>query len=179
MKLYQKIDNNGILHVMPRNKIVIIKDGMQIFNPTEDMLYEDGWEGHVLPNCQVSEEEMLAMEREHMIDDILTYDSSSEVNIFYVGGLPVWLDKATRAGLMLRFQAEQAIGKFETSLWYNGFEFKLSLTDAMQMLYAVEVYASTCYDNTQRHIYNIKMINDIDSLKEYNYKDGYPEKLKF
>jgi hypothetical protein len=47
------------------------------------------------------------------------------------------------------------------------------------MLYAVEVYASACYDNTQRHVYNVNMINDIDSLKEYNYKDNYPEKLRF
>lgn len=179
MKLYQKIDNNGILHVMPRNKIVIIKDDMQIFNPTEDMLYEDGWERHVLPNCQVSEEEMLATEREHMIDDILTYDSSSEVNIFYVGGLPVWLDKATRAGLMLRFQAEKEMGITETTLWYEDYVFTLPIDTAVRMLYAVEVYASQCYDRTQYHINAVKKLQTIDEVKEYDYKSGYPDKLYF
>ena len=179
MNLYQKIDENGILHIMPYNKIVLIKDGMQTFNPTEEMLFEDGWELHVPIHPDVSDDEILKMEKEHLIDDICHYDSSDNVNVFYVGDTPIWLDKATRAGLMLRFQAEQAIGKSDTSLWYNGFEFKLSLTNAMQMLYAVEVYASACYDNTQRHIHNVNIINDIDSLKEYNYKDNYPEKLRF
>ena len=179
MKLYEKIDNNGVSHVMPYNKIVIIKDGMQIFNPTKEMLLEDGWKEHVLATPKVSDNDIIEMEKEALIDDIYDYDSSSDVNIFYVGDMPVWLDKATRAGLMLRFQAEQAIGKSDTSLWYNGFEFKLPLTNAMQMLYAVEVYASACYDNTQRHIHNVNIINDIDSLKEYNYKDNYPEKLRF
>ena len=42
MKLYEKIIN-GKQHCKPANKIVIIKDGMQTFNPTEEMLLEDGW----------------------------------------------------------------------------------------------------------------------------------------
>ena len=178
MKLYTKIID-GQRYTMPANKIVIIKDGMQIFNPTEQMLFDDGWFEHI-PVCpEVTDDEILKMEKEHLIDDIYHYDSSDNVNVFYVGDTPIWLDKATRAGLMLRFQAEQAVGKSNTSLWYNGFEFKLTLNNAMQMLYAVEVYASACYDNTQRHIYNVNIINDIDSLKEYDYKDGYPEKLRF
>ena len=40
MKLYTK-SINGQTHVMPANKIVIIKDDMQVFNPTEEMLLEE------------------------------------------------------------------------------------------------------------------------------------------
>ena len=43
MKLYEKIID-GKQHCKPANKIVIIKDGMQTFNPTEEMLLEDGWQ---------------------------------------------------------------------------------------------------------------------------------------
>ena len=41
MKLYIK-KTNGQTNIMPANKIVIVKDNAQIFNPTEDMLLEDG-----------------------------------------------------------------------------------------------------------------------------------------
>ena len=43
MKLYEKIID-GKQHCKPANKIVIIKDGMQTINPTEEMLLEDGWQ---------------------------------------------------------------------------------------------------------------------------------------
>lgn len=179
MKLYQKIDNNGILHVMPYNKIVIIKDDMQIFNPTEEMLLEDGWVEHKLPETNVSDEEVLAMEKEHIIDDILTYDSSPEINLFYVNDIPVWLDKATRSGLMLRFQAEKEMGVDNTTLWYGEYVFTLPVDTAVKVLYAVEVYASQCYDRTQYHINAIKRLKTVDDIKAYDYKAGYPEKLKF
>lgn len=179
MKLYQKIDNNGLSHIMPQNKIVIIKDNMQIFNPTEAMLFNDGWREYHPQESVITEEEILKMEKEHIIDDILEYDSSENVNIFHVSGIPMWLDKATRAGLMLRFQAEQAIGKTETSLWYNNREYKLPLNNAVSMLYTIEVYASSCYDNTQKHIHNINLIQDISELKNYDYTTGYPEKHYF
>ena len=43
MKLYEKIID-GKQHCKPANKIIIIKDGMQTFNPTEEMLLEDDWQ---------------------------------------------------------------------------------------------------------------------------------------
>jgi hypothetical protein len=50
---------------------------------------------------------------------------------------------------------------------------------ATKMLNAIELYASTCYDNTQQHIANVKNITTIDELKQYDYTSGYPEKLRF
>ena len=40
MKLYEKIID-GKQHCKPANKIIIIKDGMQTINPTEEMLLSD------------------------------------------------------------------------------------------------------------------------------------------
>jgi hypothetical protein len=49
----------------------------------------------------------------------------------------------------------------------------------MQMLYAIEVYASKCYDNTQYHISQVNKLDNIEDLKNYDYTTGYPEKLIF
>lgn len=86
----------------------------QIFNPTHDMLLEDGWTVYVKPTP--TEEEILNRAKREKINEINRYDSSDEVNIFYIQGLPVWLDKATRAGLKLRFEAEVALKYDNTTL---------------------------------------------------------------
>lgn len=48
MKVYQK-EIDGRLEIKPRNRIVIIKDGMQTFNPSDEMVMEDGWVEFVQP----------------------------------------------------------------------------------------------------------------------------------
>lgn len=163
----------------PASKIIIIKDGFQIFNPTEEMIFEDGWEEYIQEPNVLTEEEVLRAEKRIIVNNILNYDSSSEVNSFYIADQEMWLDKATRVGLKLRFDAEIASGHTNTTLWYEGTPFNLELTNAVQMLNAIELYASACYDNTQMHIAYVKVMADLETVKNYNYKTGYPEKLRF
>lgn len=171
------------------NRIVSIEDTetgeikeveVQTFNPTDEMLFADGWELYVLPETsEKTEDEIFNEEKQYIIEEIIRYDSSKEVNEFYIQGIPVWLDKATRAGLMLRFNSELALKKDTTTLWYEGQSFTLPLNTAMQMLYALEVYASECYDNTQFHLANVEKLETLEELKGYDYRVGYPEKLHF
>ena len=150
---------------------------VQTFNPTDEMLFADGWELYVLP--EPTEQEILNRTKREKINEINHYDSSDEVNIFYIQGLPVWLDKATRAGLKLRFEAELAMKEENTTLWYGNQSFTLQLNMAIQMLYAIEVYASKCYDNTQKHLANVEKLETLEEIIEYDYHTGYPEKLNF
>lgn len=178
MKLYEKIID-GKSHCKPANKIIIVKDGMQTFNPTEEMLFKDGWKVYEPVPYEPSEEEILNIVKEYCVKEILRYDSSQEINCFYIGGQEIWLDKATRAGLKLRFEAEVAIGKTDTILWHEGQQFPLKLELAIQMLYAIEIYASACYDNTQKHIANVNALETIEDVESYDYHTDYPEKLRF
>lgn len=147
------------------------------YNPTDEMLFEDGWELYVKP--EPTEEELKSQALSIKLAEIKNYDSSSEVNIFYIQGIPVWLDKATRAGLKLRFEAELAMKEQNTTLWYNNQSFTLPLNDAIAMLYALEVYASKCYDNTQAHLANVSTLETIEEINAYDHTTGYPEKLNF
>lgn len=150
---------------------------VQTFNPTDEMLFADGWKIYV--EQEPTEEELFNKTKKLKMDEVIIYDSSREVNEFYIQGMSVWLDKATRFGLMLRFNSELALKKENTTLWYEGYSFTLPLNSAMQMLYALEVYASECYDNTQLHLANIEKIETKEELDAYNYRVGYPEKLRF
>jgi hypothetical protein len=171
------------------NRIVSIEDPetgeikeveVQTFNPTDEMLFEDGWELYVLPETpEKTEDEILNEEKNFLIEEIIRHDSSPEVNSFYIEDQKLWLDKATRVGLKLRFDAEIASGQTNTTLWYEGTPFNLELVNAVQMLNAIELYASACYDNTQAHIANVKAMEDLETLKHYDYRAGYPDKLIF
>lgn len=163
--------------IKPANKIIINKDGMNIFNPTEEMMLEDGWAEYVTP--ELTEEQKLFREKNLKRSQIEDYDKSPSVNEFTIQGMPVWLDKDTRAGLMLRLDSEIAVAKQETTLWYNGYEFVLPVQQAKQMLYAIEIYASECYDNTQRHLAMVDKLESIDEVINYDFTTGYPEKLEF
>ena len=174
MKLYQKeIDGKTVTKLA--NKIIVTMDGMQYLNPSEEMIFADGWVEYTEPVHIPT----LAEKKTQKKEEITMYDSSRSVNEFYMNNYPVWLDKATRAGLKLRFEAEIAMGKTDTVLWYEGSQFPLSLEQAMQMLYAIEVYASACYDNTQRHLSEVDKLETIEEVEAYNYRKGYPDKLRF
>lgn len=113
------------------------------------------------------------------LQELMDRDSSSAINEFSIGGQPVWLDKATRSGLDLRLKAEKAQSKTTTTLWYNGTQFTLDIDLAISMLLAIEVYASECYDNTQRIAAAIVEMNSAEDVFALDITKGYPDKLKF
>lgn len=178
MKRYTK---DGLIR--DANKIVITKDGMTTTNPTEEMILADGWVEYIEPEPtpapEKTEEEKLALAKRDKKRNITYYDKSSAVNQFYISDTPMWLDKETRTGLKLRFEAEIAMGKTDTTLWADGVQYPLSLETAIQMLYALEVYASACYDRTQAHLAAIDALTTVEEVEAYDHTAGYPEKLKF
>lgn len=174
----KKIDGRTV--IKNRNQIVVLKNGMQTINPPHEMLIDDGWKEYIPPTpAEPTEEELLERAKRRKVSEIHEYGESDAVDEFSVNGIDMWLDKATRAGLMLRFQAEQAAGAYSTTLWHNGIQFPLPLGSAIQMLYALEIYASKCYDNTQRHMSEVQKLNTIEEVESYDYTTGYPEKLTF
>ena len=150
--------------------------------PSEELLLADGWE--VYTQSEPTAEELLQRAKTRKKNEIKAFDKSSEVNEFFVSGVSLWLSKEDRTGLKLRFESELALGKTTTTLWSNGTQFPLPLVDengnpgiAFQMLYALELYASACYDNTQSHLAAIDKLEVIEEIEQYDYKVGYPEKL--
>lgn len=165
------------------SEIVITKDGMTTTNPTEEIIIADGWveytEPEPTPAPEPTEEQKLALAKRDKKRNISYYDKSSAVNQFFISDTPMWLDKETRTGLKLRFEAEIAMGKTGTTLWADGVQYPLPLSTAVKMLYALEVYASQSYDNTQAHLAAIDALTSVEDVESYDHTSGYPEKLKF
>lgn len=106
------------------------------------------------------------------------YDQTDKVNCFYLAGQPLWLDKATRVGLVNSISAEKRDGCEITDLWFGNIIIQLPVEDALNKLDKIELYAKNCYNVTAKHIAEIEQINDLKTLQQYDITAGYPAFLK-
>ena len=120
-----------------------------------------------------------AKQKQYKINDIIKYDSSSEVNGFYLNDELVWLSKDMRVGLVNSTTIEKNAGIQETTLWFNGHSLVISVDKVLEILAALEIYAKKCYNKTQEHIAEVNYLEDVKGVDSYDYTVGYPEKLHF
>lgn len=174
MKKYSKLINNELV-IKTANEIQIQFNGFILKNPSEGNILDDGWSLYSQEQEDIDLE--IAAKKELIIQKIYDYDLSSNVNVFYKNNIAMWLDKTTRVSLKLRFELELKNGKNNTVLWYNGTPYEITIEEGLNMLEALEMYAIQCYDVTQMHINNVRHINTISDLENYNYQTGYPQVL--
>ena len=111
------------------------------------------------------------------ISEIAAYDTSSSVNGFMLNGLLVWLDKATRVGLMNSTTIAKAAGQQTTTLWLGGIKLVVDCDKAIQLLSALEMYALECFNVTASHKSAVRELTTIEEVEAYDYKSGYPKML--
>ena len=112
------------------------------------------------------------------IAEISAYDTSSSVNGFVLNGLLVWLDKATRVGLMNSTTIAKAAGKQTTTLWLGGLKLVVDCDKAIQLLSALEMYALECFNVTASHKQAVSELTTIEDVEAYDYKADYPKMLE-
>lgn len=112
------------------------------------------------------------------IAEIIDYDTSSSVNGFMLNGLLVWLDKATRVGLMNSTTIAKAAGQETTTLWLKGIKLVVDCDKAIQLLSALEMYALKCFNVTASHKAAVGELKSIEEVEAYDYKAGYPKMLE-
>lgn len=117
--------------------------------------------------------------KKEVIRKIDEYDTSVNVNSFKLNGVDVWLSKDTRVGLMNSISIEKTAGKEQSALWFNNICVTVDCDSAIQMLSALELYALDCYNKTAQHKINVQNLSSIEEVHNYDYTQGYPNKLEF
>lgn len=112
------------------------------------------------------------------IAEITAYDTSDKVNGFMLNGLLVWLDKATRVGLMNSTTISKAAGQETTTLWLGGLKLVVDCDKAIQLLSALEMYALECFNVTASHKQAVSELMSLEDVEAYDYKAGYPKMLE-
>ena len=112
------------------------------------------------------------------IAEITAYDNSDKVNGFILNGLLVWLDKATRVGMMNSTTIAKAAGRETTTLWLGGAKLVVDCDKAIQLLSALEMYALECFNATASHKKAVSELMSLEDVEVYEYKAGYPKMLE-
>lgn len=110
-----------------------------------------------------------------LVEKIMQLDKSQKINSFYIADYPQWFDKNTRLGLMhLANCSENNVDVVFTNKIIN-----VTTQNLKKFLQQVEVYAGQCYVQTQKHLQAIKQLKTVEDILNYDYTQGYPNKLKF
>lgn len=111
--------------------------------------------------------------------DIEEYDNSTAVNEFSLNGRYTWYDKAKRVGLVNLIKSQKDLGEANTVLSDKGIQYEIPVDTALQMMAMLEVYAGKCYNVTDGHMAAVASLGDIESVFNYDFTLGYPDKLEF
>lgn len=124
-----------------------------------------------------SEAALTAAAQKMVLAEIEKYDTSSAVNGFVLNGQKVWLDKATRVGLMNSTTIAKAMGQPTTTLWLGDVKLVVECDKAIQLLSALEMYALECFNVTAAHKKAVAEMSTVEEVLGYDYTAGYPEML--
>lgn len=124
-----------------------------------------------------TEADVLNSAKASVLADIEAYDTSTAVNGFMLNGQRVWLDKATRVGLMNSTTIAKAMGQPTTTLWLGDAKLVVECDKAIQLLSALEMYALECFNTTAAHKKAVSEMSTVEEVFGYDYTAGYPEVL--
>lgn len=106
------------------------------------------------------------------------YDNSEKVNLFYFDGTALWLDKATRVGLVNSITIEKKARRSTTCLWFGSYNVQINVDVALDILSQLELYAHECYNVTAQHLVQIDRCNTVEELMTFDICADYPEILQ-
>lgn len=106
------------------------------------------------------------------------YDNSENINLFYFDGLALWLDKATRVGLVNSITIEKKAKRSTTCLWFGSHRINVNVDVALGILSQLELYAHECYNVTALHLLQIDECDTVEALKVFDIRADYPEMLQ-
>lgn len=113
------------------------------------------------------------------ISEITEYDTSDNVNVFYINGIKTWLDKATRVGLVNSTNAMKSAGYARVTFWLESTPINIPCSEAMDILERIERYALECFNVTATHKAQVSAFTNVDDVNKFDVTNGYPDVLSF
>lgn len=111
--------------------------------------------------------------KKYLLKKCELHDKSTHVNGFIYKDQYYWFDKNTRASLLALASCSEDL----IPLVLRDIIIEIDPDKLKEFLAKLEVYASKCYVNTQKHLKAIKELKSIEDIINYDYTTGYPEKI--
>lgn len=119
--------------------------------------------------------------RRYVLGEIESFDTSSAVNEFIINGIGMWLDGDTQRPKLrgaVQTYLDKELGNYPLCIEGVGV-IMVAPAKLLSMLADIEVYAIECFTKTFEHKEAVHELTTCEELVNYNYTEGYPEKLVF
>jgi hypothetical protein len=129
----------------------------------------------------ISWAEDLEATRQSVLGKIESFDTSSAVNEFIINDIGMWLDGDTERPKLrgaVQTYLDKELGDYPLCVEGIGV-IPVAPTKLLSMLADIEVYAIECFTKTFEHKEAVNTLTTCEELVNYNYTEGYPEKLVF
>ena len=127
--------------------------------------------------------ELLERAKANKINEIVMYDSSDAVNSFRVNVgnkvIDTWITPDKRSDYKNSIDAAELLGMTEVHPVLNGVAVTLDIQTAKMALAKIQIYANQCYGVTEQHKAAVNSLTTVKEVEDYDYKEGYPDKLTF
>ena len=153
----------------------VVINNRRYLSPSAEILTQAGYHEFIEP--EPTEEQLISQAKDEKLDQIDEYDQSSNVNLFYLAGQPMWLDAQTRQTLRISIESYQAMGIDNVTKWFGGQQFTFPIQAWLTMLNALEVYAAEALNVTEAHKAAVQAMTNLEDIQNFDITTGYPEKL--
>lgn len=127
----------------------------------------------------LEEEVTLEAAKKAKIEEIEAYNDSDSVNWFYLNDIGMWLTPDLRTNVERQIKARQSLGQEVAPIALGGIIMDIPCEQGLLMLAELEIYAADAYNATEQHKAAVNALEDVESVKAYDYKTGYPEIKRF
>ena len=156
------------------NCMIMVATAKYTHRPTAEEISEDyQWHTETLDKMML-EQAKLTKTRE-----ITEYNSSENVDGFYLNGVKHWLTLDERKAAELSTKAHITLGHETTEQCMGGVFYTIPCESLIYMLAELEIYALECLNHAKRQEAEVMTITDIEAVEKYDVTKGYPEMLRF
>lgn len=120
--------------------------------------------------------------KDNLIYQINIFSDQGYINYFTYGNLKLKMLYEDRARFKMSLDAYKLLGKQTMTKYFSGYKIDFNLKDydkLVQMLAALEIYYSECWNVTQQHLQFVNNATSIEQIYNFDITSDYPEQLKF
>lgn len=173
--------SGGIYRVMIKtteeadeNGMIMVATAKYAHRPTEEEITEDyQWHTETLDKMMLDQAKLVKNR------EIMEYNSSSNVDGFYLNGVKHWLTLDERKAAELSTKAHITLGHETTEQCMGGVFYTIPCESLIYMLAELEIYALECLNHAKRQEAEVMAMTDIEAVEKYDVTKGYPEMLRF
>lgn len=165
IKTTEEADENGM---------IMVATAKYAHRPTEEEITEDyQWHTETLDKMKLDQAKLIKSR------EITEYNSSSNVDGFYLNGVKHWLTLDERKAAELSTKAHITLGHETTEQCLGGVFYTIPCESLIYMLAELEIYALECLNHAKRQEAEVMAMTDIEAVEKYDVTKGYPEMLRF